>query len=143
MSVSDIDFKRINYLAVLVAAVVAMVIGYVWYLPGVFGTQWMTLAGFTEPPEGSMAQAMGLGFVNSLVKAFILALLIDWAKGQTWRCGAVIGLACWIGFAATVRADGIIWAQRPPGLFWIDGIYDLVSYVAMGIIIGSWLKKRA
>ena len=81
MTMNDIDFKRINYLAVIVAALVAMVIGYVWYLPGVFGAQWMALAGFIQPPESSMAQAMALGTVNGLVKAFILALLIDWMKG--------------------------------------------------------------
>ncbi len=142
MTMNDIDFKRINYLAVVVAAVAAMAIGAAWYAPGVFGTAWMALAGFAEPPEGSMAQAYAMGFVNALVKAFVLALLVDWVEGESWRCGAVIGLVCWIGFAATVRADNTIFGGRPLGLFWIDGGYDLVSYVVMGVIMGAWLKKR-
>ena len=143
MSLGDVDFKRINYLAVVLAAISAMVIGAIWYNPGVFGTQWMALAGFTAPPEGSMTQAYALGFVNALVKAVVLAFIIDWIGGKTWLCGALTGLVCWIGFAATVRVDGIIFGGRPGGLFWIDGIYDLVSYVVMGAIIGAWLKKRA
>ena len=72
MSLGDVDFKRINYLAVVLAAISAMVIGAIWYNPGVFGTQWMALAGFTAPPEGSMTQAYALGFVNALVKAVVL-----------------------------------------------------------------------
>ena len=143
MALGNIELKRLNYLAVVVAAVVAMAIGYFWYSPGMFGGEWMALAGFTEPPEASMAQAYALGFVNALVKALILALLIDWVKGESWRCGVLVGLTCWIGFAATVRADNSIFGGRPLGLFWIDGGYDLVSYLAMGAIIGSWLKKRA
>jgi len=143
MTMNDIGLNRINYLAVVVAAAAAMVIGAVWYAPGVFGMQWMALAGFTAPPEESMTQAYALGFVNALIKALILALLIDWMKAGSWLCGALTGLVCWIGFAATVRADAIIFGGRPPGLFWIDGGYDLVSYVVMGAIIGAWLKKRA
>lgn len=143
MTTKGIDLKRINYLAVLVAAVVAMVIGAIWYAPGVFGTAWMAIAGFTEPPEGSMTQAYALGFLNALLKAFVLALLVDWLKGESWRCGAITGLVVWIGFAATVRIDGLIFGGQPGGLFWINGGYDLVSYVVMGAIIGAWLKKRA
>jgi hypothetical protein len=144
MTSKDIDFKRINYLAVLAAAVAAMVIGGIWYRPGVFGAQWMSLAGFTSPPEaGMMVQAYIKGFIVALVVAFCLALLIDWTRGESWRCGAVIAIVCWLGFAATVRADNVIFGGRPLGLFWIDGGYDLVSYIVMGAIIGSWLKKRA
>ncbi|TME70083.1 MAG: DUF1761 family protein, partial [Chloroflexi bacterium] len=31
----------VNYLAVVVAAVVALVIGFIWYSPRVFGNRWM------------------------------------------------------------------------------------------------------
>ena len=31
----------VNYLAVVVAAVVALVIGFIWYSPPVFGNRWM------------------------------------------------------------------------------------------------------
>ena len=34
-----------NYLAVIVAAVVAMVIGFAWYAPPVFGTRWIAYLG--------------------------------------------------------------------------------------------------
>lgn len=133
--------KRINYLAVLVSAIAGMVLGGIWYSPGVFGAKWMAAAGLTTPPEGSMMRAYAMGFIVALVVAFCLALVIDWVKGESWRCGVVVAIVCWLGFAATVRADNVIFGGRPIGLFWIDGGYDLVSYIVMGAIIGSWLKR--
>jgi len=141
MTSKDIDLKRINYLAVLVSAIAGMVLGGIWYSPGVFGARWMAAAGLTAPPEGSMIQAYAMGFIVALVVAFCLALVIDWVKGESWRCGVVVAIVCWLGFAATVRADNVIFGGRPIGLFWIDGGYDLVSYIVMGAIIGSWLKR--
>ncbi len=35
----------VNYLAVLVAAIVGMVVGFIWYSPKVFGKMWMKLSG--------------------------------------------------------------------------------------------------
>ncbi len=141
MESKDIGLKRINYLAVLVAAVAAMVIGGIWYSPGVFGAKWMSLAGLTAPPEASMAKAYAMGFIVALVIAFCLALIVDWIKGESWRCGVAVAIVCWLGFAATVRADNVIFGGRPLGLFWIDAGYDLVAYIVMGAIIGSWLKR--
>ena len=37
-----------NFLAVLVAAVSTLVVGFVWYHPKVFGTAWMKEADMTE-----------------------------------------------------------------------------------------------
>ena len=38
----------VNYLAVLVAAIVSMVIGGLWYSPLLFGNVWMKLSGITQ-----------------------------------------------------------------------------------------------
>ncbi|MEO6303284.1 MAG: DUF1761 family protein, partial [Bacteroidia bacterium] len=48
---------HINFLALLIAAAIPLVIGAVWYNPKVFGTAWMTAAGVTnnEPKKGHMA----------------------------------------------------------------------------------------
>ena len=38
----------VNYWAILVSGVAAVVIGAVWYSPGVFGKAWMQLVGFKK-----------------------------------------------------------------------------------------------
>ena len=39
---------EMNYLAMAVAALTTLVVGFVWYHPKVFGTAWMHAAGLTE-----------------------------------------------------------------------------------------------
>ena len=61
----------INYLAVVLAALAAMVIGFVWYGP-LFGKQWMALMGFTpqsmdEAKKKGMAKSYILMALGSLV----------------------------------------------------------------------------
>jgi hypothetical protein len=143
MTSKDIDLGRLNYLAIVAAAVAGMVLGAIWYNPAVLGAKWMEAAGLTAPPEGGMAKAYALGFIVALVVAFCLALIVDWVKGESWRCGVGIAIVCWLGFAITVRADNVIFGGRPIGLFWIDGGYDLLAYIVMGAIIGAWRKKPA
>lgn len=61
----------INPIAIVVAAVSAMVVGFVWYNPKVFGNAWMTAAGITEAQikGGNMLKIFGL----ALLFAFMLA----------------------------------------------------------------------
>ena len=53
----------VNYFAVIVAAVVAMVIGFAWYSPQVFGNRWMAYLGTTQAQLGNPG-AMGWPWVS-------------------------------------------------------------------------------
>ena len=63
-----------NYLAFIVAALIPMAVGAIWYGP-LFGKIWMRSCGMTEEKmkSGNMAMTIGL----SLVLAFLLAFIIS------------------------------------------------------------------
>ncbi len=65
---------HINFLAVLVAALIPMVIGFIWYNPKVFGTAWMKAADMSmEKMKGAnMALVFGLTFVFSFLVAMTM-----------------------------------------------------------------------
>ena len=67
-----------NFIAILVAALVPMVLGFIWYHPKVFGTVWMQLTGMTEEKaqQGNMFLKFGLSFVFSFLLAFVLNELV-------------------------------------------------------------------
>ncbi len=67
-----------NFIAILVAALIPMIMGFVWYHPKVFGTAWMRLAGMTEEKtkQGNMAVKFGLSFLFSLMISFVLNTLV-------------------------------------------------------------------
>lgn len=60
-----------NFPAILVAALIPMIIGFIWYHPKVFGNTWMQVAGMTEEKvkTGNMPLIFGLSFLLSLMLA--------------------------------------------------------------------------
>lgn len=69
---------EINFLALLVAALSTVAVGFIWYNPRVFGTIWMKESGMTEEKmKGSnMAMIFGLSFLYALFISFILQMLV-------------------------------------------------------------------
>ena len=68
---------EINFLAILVAAIVPLVLGFVWYNPKFLGTVWMREAEMTEEKmkSGNMAVIFGLSLVLSILLAFFVQML--------------------------------------------------------------------
>lgn len=63
---------ELNILAIVVASIVPMVVGFVWYNPKVLGTAWMKASGMTEEKikSGNMAVIFGVSLLLSFLLAF-------------------------------------------------------------------------
>lgn len=63
-----------QYLAIVIAGLIPMILGFIWYHPKVFGGAWMKSLGFTEDTmkEGNMAMTMGLATLISIIIAWKL-----------------------------------------------------------------------
>ncbi|MBI4144752.1 DUF1761 domain-containing protein [Candidatus Woesearchaeota archaeon] len=128
----------INYLAVLGAAVVSIVLGMLWYGP-VFGKAWMKAAGISE--KGAK-KGMAKGFVGmvivSLVFSYVLAHFVDYLDvtdfGGAWQ----LGFWVWLGFMATIQIGSYLWESRPFNLFLINAGYSLVQIVVLAWILAVW-----
>jgi uncharacterized membrane protein len=130
----------INYWAVLVAAVASMVIGYVWYMPALFGKSWMKLSGVSqEMADKGAGSAMFGAFIASLVTAYVLAMFIDYTGATTFTEGLKTGLWLWLGFIAAVNVHNIVFEQKPMGLYWINQGYQLVNFLVAATILTLWV----
>lgn len=69
---------HVNFVAVLVAALVPMIMGFIWYNPKVMGAAWMRETGLTEEKmkSANMAVIFSLSFVFSFMLAFSMQLLV-------------------------------------------------------------------
>lgn len=65
----------VNWWAVLVAAFVNFIVGFLWYNPKTFGNVWMKEAGVTE--ESIKGANMAVIFGVSLLFAFMLASTVN------------------------------------------------------------------
>ena len=127
---------QVNYLAVLLAAVCAMVIGSLWYGP-LFGNQWMKLVGLSKADinKGEMPKMYGAMMLGAIIEAYVLSHFIHYAGAYTLINGMKTGAWAWLGFAAATSIGNYLFAKRPMKLYYIDTGYALVNLLAMGAIL--------
>lgn len=65
-----------NFLAILVAALVSLPIGFIWYNPKVFGNAWMKSIGKSREELSDGAPNMILILGLSIIFAFMIALVV-------------------------------------------------------------------
>src|SRR5690242_11999875 len=106
---------HVNYLAVLVSAIAAMVIGAVWWGP-LFGKMWMKENGFDQMGEDQKS-AMKSMMTSSYIQQFILSLIQAWVLAGTFGMlgteGAAVGIKVavmlWLGFMLPIQYGNKIW----------------------------------
>ena len=129
----------INYWAVLVSAISAFFLGWIWYGP-LFGKLWMKLNGFTEESikEGSMSMPliMSINFIAVIVSAFGMAMFFGSEADLVFGISA--GLMIAIFWIATSRLNDVLYEKKPFKLYLINIGYSLVIYAVMGAILGVW-----
>jgi hypothetical protein len=78
-----------NFLAILVAAIVPIVMGFLWYNPMLFGNAWMREAGMTEEKMkgGNMAVIFGVSIVLSVLLSFFMQFLTIHQTGAVQMIG--------------------------------------------------------
>lgn len=130
---------EINYLAVLVVAVIYYVIGALWYSPALFGKTWLRLVGRTpeELQKGVTGSYVG-SFIAALLMAYVLAHIISFARVETISAGLQGGFWCWVGFVATAQTTNALFSKKPWKVHLIDVGYHLVGLLVMGAILALW-----
>ncbi len=131
----------VNYIAVLVAAVAAHLLGFLWYGP-LFGKKWMQLMKLTDKDKEKakhkgMATAMVGSFIGNVVMGGVLAFLIDLA-GVSLANGLMLGFLTWLGFLATEKMGMVFWENKSWSLYVLQTAHHLVSLLLIGAILGAW-----
>lgn len=132
------SLNELNYLAVIVAAVVGFGIGALWYAPAVLGKRWMALTGRSpENAQGeNVALTMGLAFLATLIGVFALALFIG--KDAGLGTGALAGLVAGVGIASMAIVINGLFEAKPTALLVINSGYLVAVFTAAGAILGVW-----
>jgi hypothetical protein len=128
-----------TYIAILVAAVASMALGFLWYGP-LFGKVFMTETGMTKEsmtPEmkRGMNKAYAINFVFEIITATVLSKLLL-MLGITTVVGAwELVLLVWLGFAVSVELGNKLWMDKSWTLFFLNSSHRLVSYLIVTIVL--------
>ena len=135
----------INYYAILVGSVLAMVVGALWYGP-LFGNMWMKIIGISpedkqarEKMQKSAGPLYLIQFVLTLFQVFVLAMIV-----ANWKdsAGYMTALWVWAGFVIPTIAGTAMWnndsAKISWGRFLIQGGYQLTIFLIFGLLLTYW-----
>ncbi len=157
-----------NFLAIAVAAMSTLVVGFVWYHPKVFGTVWMREAGLTEEQlkKGNMLKIFGLTLILSVLISMVVMMLSVHQIGamgmvggdpttalpsyqvfmddygmayRTFKHGAFHGFLAGLFFALPLIAINGLFEHKSAKYIFINSGYWIVSLMIMGAIICGWV----
>jgi Protein of unknown function (DUF1761) len=155
---------EINFLAILLAALSSLVIGFIWYNPKVFGTIWMKESGVTmdENQKPNMFLMFGMSIFYAFMIGFILqmvtihqfgafgmiggkleeakpsytAFMADYGDAyRTFKHGALHGFMTGLFLAFPMTAINAMYEKRSFKYVMISSGYWVVCFMIMGGII--------
>jgi hypothetical protein len=130
----------VNYLAVLVAAIVNYIIATIWYA-AIFRKTWQKLTGIADMQPSPVN--IILTFIGSLVLSYVLYHSIAFGNAYFKMSGIAGGLMGgffgWLGYIAPVTLTTKLYEKKPWGLWLLDNAFWLISLLIMGIILSSWM----
>jgi uncharacterized protein DUF1761 len=139
-------FAGINYLAILVAAIVGWLTGAVYYM--LLGKQWVAAQGSTMEAFKARQAALkatpaawlpfALAFLANLAMAWVLAGMVGHMGSVTIRSAVISALFAWAGFVLTTIVVNYSFGGRSYALAAIDSGHWLIVLVLMGVVIG-WM----
>ena len=157
----------LNPIALLVAAISALVVGFIWYNPKVFGTVWMKEAGMTE--ENMKGANMAKIFIMAFIFAFLLAMtmmqmsihqtgalsliggdatkalpsyaafMADYGDNfRTFAHGALHGVLAGVFVALPILGTNALFERKSAKYILVNSGYWIVTLGIMGAIICGW-----
>jgi hypothetical protein len=128
-------FSTINWLAVLVAWILHVVLSLAWYQPVFFGRAWVALSGKELKPAVRWIPA---GFAAHLVCILALAVIVNLANASTVLEGIAAGILVTLGFVATLLGGELVWEKIPFKLYLIRVGDQLLTLSLAGAILALW-----
>lgn len=132
--------SHVNWIAVLLAFVSSMVIGFIWYMPAVLGRRWMQAIGKTEEDLKNIDGGAGIWapmMVSAAVTSILLAILISALDVNSAVGGGFFALMAALVFRAGGHVIHNGFAGRPTVVTAIDSGHDIVAMTVAGVLIGA------
>lgn len=131
-------FADVNYLAVLVVAVISFVLGGLWYSPPLFGKIWLAGIGKRADELGSPAFPLALNLVAAIITSTAFAAIILSLNLKTAAEGLTFGAVVGVGIIAASMASDFAFNRFASSLFLAEAGYRVILSLIMGLLLTIW-----
>lgn len=130
-----------NLLAIVIAALIPMFMGFIYYHPKVFGKVWMDSLGLKEEDlkKGNMGVIMGVSLVMSILLSMFMLVNVD-GPGQegefdTFKHGVFHGVLVGFMVAMPVLVTNGLFERKNLKNLAINTLYWIITIGLMGGVI--------
>ena len=132
-----------DLLHILVATIAAMLAGYIWFHPLVFGTRWRELmkeyTGMAdEDLKPEPLRQLPKWFFITLINVIVVYLLADRLDIQSRISSLKIAFALWAGFGLTFSSWYVIFARQRQSLWLLNNGAFLFMQAIICFILVMW-----
>ncbi len=138
------DFiNDLNWLAVIVGALIYFALGALWYTPGFLGRRWQRSIGWDPeqtPPEMKIA-TYAVPLVAYIVMAIAVGLVAAATGTDTLGEGIILGLVLGVGLSLMhTLVDATFDPNKPEPWTWfaINGTYHALGLLIVSVIVAVW-----
>jgi len=118
-----------NYVAIIAGALAVMVLGFIWYLPAVFGKSWARGAGLTEE---DMKEFNPVSMIGALLMAGVIAYAMSRYAGHTEEGMSQFVHGLYHGFMPAILYVAPVLVSK--GLFEKKGLGWILTGVAYWVL---------
>jgi Protein of unknown function (DUF1761) len=131
---------ELNWLAVVVATVVYMVLGALWYSPVLFADAWMRASGVTMPEERPGPGIFAFPGIAYLFSSIATAMIAEASGSDSLGEGLALGLVVGVGYAAASALVGATFDDKPDRGTWfaITAGFNCIALVIVALIVSLW-----
>jgi hypothetical protein len=131
-------FTTTQIVALGICVAVKQALGVLWYSPILFGRASVEAAGTTlEDLNQRIRRSLLLDSLLALLTAAALTVAANLTGASSWFYGLLMGLAAWACFVLPSTAAAVLFEGRSAKLLGLQNGYLVVSYAAMGAIVGG------
>ena len=132
----NLDTVDINYLAVIVGAIVYYALGFAWY-SFIVGDRWLAATGRTrEDISGGPGPLIVVFWIAGFIAASVIASVYEWAHGDGLVDGLVVGAILGVGLVMGEGLKKVVFEQDSWELYALNMGYTLLGFLLMGGIYG-------
>lgn len=133
----NIDFSTLNIWAQLVAVVIGMIVGSLWYSSVLFGNVWMNLIQKKREDMPSSTGPMIGAVVVSIVNSLILGLFLHATNAQTIIEGLTVALLLALVVIMATLINYLFEGRRMK-LLAIQVGYHVVVFLLNAVLLTLW-----
>lgn len=132
-------FQPVNYLAVIVAALVQFGLGAFWYSKTMFADSWASEAGLKE---SDFKNGLDMKYIMTatVVLYFFISLVLAMILGSGTELSSAVNMAVIIGLGLISAMTGVhyLYERRSLRLFIINAGYNVFGLILAAIILSLW-----